>query len=80
MSHYRKFVMNSDGRPMGRSANRNEQIDDFWPEVSGRYSLDHPVMINSENSQVRVLFEALLILAVAGLMAVAASICIPTLS
>ena len=79
MSHSRRFVMNSSAGPTGRSANSNKPIGDFWLDVSDRDSLDHLVSTNSENSQGRVLFEAFLILVVAGLMAVAASIWIPIL-
>src|ERR1019366_744308 len=34
-----------------------EAIDDFWPEVSSRYSLENPRPMNPDNAQGRVLAE-----------------------
>jgi len=52
--------------------------DDVWPEVASNYSLDE--LAKPENSPRRVLSEAILILALAGLAAVAASFLVPALS
>jgi hypothetical protein len=52
--------------------------DDVWPEVASNYSLDEPA--KPENSPRRVLSEAILVLALAGLVAVAASFLVPALS
>jgi hypothetical protein len=46
-------------------AQDNEPPDEFWPDVSMRYSQDNPVPMKPENAQTRVLFEIFLILAAA---------------
>jgi hypothetical protein len=57
-----------------------DEADDVWPEVASNYSLDDFTQANPENSPRRVLSEALLILAIAGLAAVAAGFLVPALS
>jgi hypothetical protein len=57
-----------------------EEVDDVWPEVSSNYSLDDSIIANPENSPRRVLSEVILILAIAGLAAVAAGFLVPALS
>ena len=52
--------------------------DDVWPEVVSNYALDD--LAKPENSPRRVLSEAILILALAGLAAVAVSFLVPALS
>ena len=52
---------------------QGDDADDVWPEVSSRYSLEDPAPANPENSQRRVLFEVGLVLAIAGIMAIAAT-------
>ena len=56
-----------------------EAIDDFWPEVSSRYSLENPRPMNPDNAQGRVLTEIFLILAGAAALVVAAALWVPTL-
>jgi len=60
-------------------AERAGESDDVWPEVVSDYSLDDSTQEKLENSPRRVLSEAFLILALAGL-AVAASFLVPALS
>jgi len=60
--------------------NQADEADDVWPGVSSKYSLDNSATANPENSPRRVLSEAILILAIAGLAAVAASFLVPALS
>jgi hypothetical protein len=71
---------NSDMRRWSRLYEENQADDDVWPEVSSKYSLDDSAVPNPDNSPRRVLSEAALILALAGLAAVAASILVPALS
>jgi hypothetical protein len=59
---------------------RADEIDDVWPEVSSSYSLDDSTHASSENSPRRVLSEAALILAIAGLAAIAAGLLVHALS
>jgi hypothetical protein len=61
-------------------ASQAGESDDIWPEVVSNYSLDDSTQAKSENSPRRVLSEALLILAIAGLAAVAAGFLVPALS
>jgi hypothetical protein len=61
-------------------AERAGESDDVWPEVVSDYSLDDSTQEKLENSPRRVLSEAFLILALAGLAAVAASFLVPALS
>ena len=51
-----------------------ETGDDIWPEVSTGYSTDSPAPANPKNAQGRVLLEVLLILAIAGMGAVVATL------
>ena len=57
-----------------------ERDDDIWPEVSTGYSTANPIPVNPQNAQARVLFEVLLILAVAGIGAVLVTFIGPMLS
>ncbi|HWY60578.1 MAG TPA: hypothetical protein VNW15_01625 [Rhizomicrobium sp.] len=50
---------------------------DVWPEVSSDYALENPAPVNPENAPRRVLFEVALVLAMAGLLAVAAAFMAP---
>jgi hypothetical protein len=59
---------------------QDEDFDDIWPEVSSRYALENPAPVNPENAPRRVLLEAALVLAIAGLLAVAAAFFVPLLS
>jgi hypothetical protein len=59
---------------------QGDDADDVWPEVSSRYSLENQAPVNSENSQRRVLFEVGLVLAIAGIMAIAAAFLASALS
>ena len=61
-------------------AERAGESDDVWPEVVSDYSLDDSTQEKLENSPRRVLSEAALILAIAGLAAVAAGFLVPALS
>ena len=54
--------------------------DDFWPEVSTRYSRENPTPENPENAQGRVLLEVAVILAIVGVLAAAAAFFAPALS
>lgn len=54
--------------------------DDIWPEVSTRHSLETPAPANPQNTQARVLFEVLLILAIAGIGAMFVTLLGPLLS
>ena len=75
------LAMISGGRRRAeRSGSENAPTADFWPEVSGRNSREDLVHIKPENSPGRVFLEVLLVLGVAGLMAVAAAVWIPILS
>jgi len=51
--------------------------DDYWPEVSGRYGLENPSPMKSENAAGRVLFEISVVLAVAVSFAVGVSLLLP---
>jgi hypothetical protein len=60
-------------------ASQGEEYDSVWPEVSTGYSRENPAPVNPENSQRRVLFEVGLVLAIAGIMAIAAGFLVPLL-
>jgi hypothetical protein len=79
MSH--KVFLNPNMRRWSRlyEENQADEAGDIWPEVSSKYSPDD-LLANPENSQRRVLSEAFLILALAGLVAIAANLLIPALS
>jgi hypothetical protein len=63
-----------------RGEGEGEEYDSVWPEVSTGYSLENPAPVKPENSQRWVLFEIALVLAIAGIMAIAASFLVPVLS
>jgi hypothetical protein len=56
---------------------QGEEYDSVWPEVSTKYSLENPAPVNPENSLRRVLFEITLVLAIAGILALAVGFLIP---
>ncbi len=80
MNQGHRLVMISGGSRAGHSRNGNASFDGFWPEVSSCYSQEDPVQLIRENSPGRVFLEVLLVLSVAGLMALAAAIWIPIMS
>jgi hypothetical protein len=57
--------------------NRNDEIDDFWPEVSTRYSLEDSTPVNPANTQGRVLLEIGLVLGAVGALVAAVYILLP---
>ncbi len=67
-------------KPKWRFENWPAPHDDFWPDVSNCNPVEHGINPDPDNSPARVLFEAFLALAVAGLIAVAAIIWAPILS
>jgi hypothetical protein len=75
-----RVVMMSGESHMRASETGDAVSGGFWPEVSSRYSQEDPAQLRRENSSGRVFLEVLLVLGVAGLMAVAAAIWIPILS
>jgi hypothetical protein len=68
-----EFLAARDERRGVCSERRNALADDVWPEVSSHYSGEEMARAARENSPGRVFFEVLLLLAVAGLMVVAAA-------
>ena len=79
MSH--RIFLSSYTRRWSRlyEENQADEFGDVWPEVSCKYSRDD-LLASSENTQRRVLSEAFLILALAGLAVVAANLLIPAMS
>jgi hypothetical protein len=77
-----RAFLDPDARCWARQSGESQadEADDVWPEVSSKYSLDDSTIANPENSPRRVLSEAILILAIAGLAAVAASFLVPAVS
>lgn len=63
-------------RAEGSSASKN----DFWPEICSHSSQEELVRAACKNSPGRVFFEVVLVLGIAGLMAVAAILWIPIIS
>jgi hypothetical protein len=63
-----------------RAPGQADEADDVWPEVASNFSPDDSTQANPENSPRGVLSEAALILAIAGLAAVAAGLLAPPLS
>ena len=61
----------------GRLENWPAPDDDLWPEISDCSPVEHGVKPDPDNSLARVLFEAFLALAIAGLIAVAAIMWVP---
>ena len=80
MNQGHRLVMISGSRCAGRFGSQNQPTAGFWPEVSSCYSQEDSVQLIRENSPGRVFLEVLLVLSVAGLMALAAAIWIPIMS
>jgi hypothetical protein len=68
----------SQSLPLGsRDQGSDDEVDDYWPDVSSRYALERPQIVNPANSLRRVLFETFLIFAGAGALVLAVSLFVP---
>ena len=75
--HGHNFVVIANGSRVGHSECANTPSDGFWSEVSSGYAQEDGAEPDRENSPGRVFREVLLVLAVAGLMVVAAAVWMP---